>query len=215
MVVGPSNVISPFRRGTVARAALNALWSLPPPNYRLDLEVGSANGQAVAFKEGVLLISEEVELAALAGLIRGQWGQVLAYKHLSGKHDQLRHGHGGGATQFPSLQGGSLNQQKRIESVLSQMPQSIVDGTFSISLESRMRVGQAGMAQGHYIDVLSKLQGKNLEITVAHEVVHASMGGPVKLKNPDGTWRSSEFPRGLQSKGVSLYSRHTQGSKIP
>ena len=71
---------SPWRRETVARAALNALWRMTPPSYRLDLEIGPANGQAVAFKEGTLHISEEVDLAALPGLIRDQWWEVLAYK---------------------------------------------------------------------------------------------------------------------------------------
>jgi SPP1 gp7 family putative phage head morphogenesis protein len=73
-------VESPFRRETVARAAVNALWPLEKPDYPVDITVGPANGQAVAFKDGVLHISEEVDLAELPGLIRGQWREVLAYK---------------------------------------------------------------------------------------------------------------------------------------
>ena len=83
-----------LRRPTVARAALNALWSLEPPDYRLDLAVVPQNGEAVAFKDGTLRISEEVDLAALPGLIRQEWRQVLAYKHLQGKHNQQAHGRG-------------------------------------------------------------------------------------------------------------------------
>jgi len=89
--------VSPFRAETVVLAALNALWRLPPPNSRIDLAIVPQNGQAVAFKDGTLLISEEVDLAALPGLIQQEWRQVLAYKHLQGKHNQKRHSGTGGA----------------------------------------------------------------------------------------------------------------------
>src|SRR3990172_1317561 len=72
--------VSPFRAETVVLAALNALWRLPPPNSRIDRARVPQNGQAVAFKDGTLLISEEVDLAGVPGLIRPGWRGGLGLK---------------------------------------------------------------------------------------------------------------------------------------